>query len=190
MRYSIRLAGRNWLRSYRALGKGGRFIGYGMSAAIEGGRQNVVLVTANFTWLGLVRLVPRKSAHWYNITTEEKKRGLSLKSIGLRLHRRPAAAKIGVELFRVSDPSSTPAVSAEPSFRQSNPAHGVFMRLSPEIHVPDPHSPEPAILGVLKPPEKPLTRSRAPAPRLKGNSARSTLEYENPDLTRPSVSSF
>jgi hypothetical protein len=118
----------------------------------------VVLVTANFTWLGLVGLVPRKSAHWYNITTEEKKRGLSLKSIGLRLHRRPAAAKIGVELFRVSDPSSTPAVSAEPSFRQSNPAHGVFMRLSPEIHVPDPHSPEPAILGVLKPPEKPLTR--------------------------------
>jgi hypothetical protein len=73
MRYSIRLAGRNWLRSYRALGKGGRFIGYGVSAAIEGGRRNVVLVTANFTWLGLVGLVPRKSAHWYNITTEEKK---------------------------------------------------------------------------------------------------------------------
>ena len=33
----------------------------------------MVLVTANFTWLGLVGLVPRKSAHWYNITTEEKK---------------------------------------------------------------------------------------------------------------------
>jgi hypothetical protein len=47
MRYSIRLAARNWLRSYRALGKGGRFIGYGVSAAIEGGRRNVVLVTAN-----------------------------------------------------------------------------------------------------------------------------------------------
>ena len=34
------IGGRNWLRSYRALGKGGRFIGYGMSAAIEGGRRN------------------------------------------------------------------------------------------------------------------------------------------------------
>jgi hypothetical protein len=63
MQYSIRLAGRNWLRLYRALGKGGRFIGYGVSAAIEGGRRNVVLVTANFTWLGLVGLVPRKFCH-------------------------------------------------------------------------------------------------------------------------------
>jgi hypothetical protein len=62
------------------------------------------------------------------------------------------------------------------------------MSLSPEIHVPDP--PKPAIFGVLKPPAKPLTRSRAPAPRLKSKSARSPLEYENPDLTLPSVSSF
>ena len=64
------------------------------------------------------------------------------------------------------------------------------MRLSPEIHVPDPRSPEPAIFGVLKPPADLLTGSRAPAPRLKSNSARCRLEYENPDLTRPSVSSF
>lgn len=64
------------------------------------------------------------------------------------------------------------------------------MRLSPEIHVPDPHSPEPAIFGVLKPPPKPLTRYRAPAARLESKPAQSTLEYENPDLTRPSVSSF
>ncbi len=31
------VGGSNWRRSYRAMGKGGRFIGYGMSAAIEGG---------------------------------------------------------------------------------------------------------------------------------------------------------
>ncbi len=64
------------------------------------------------------------------------------------------------------------------------------MSLSPEIHVPDPHPPQPAIFGGLKPPAKPLTRSRTPAPRLKSKSARSPLEYENPDLTLPSVSSF
>ena len=41
------IGGRNWLRSYRALGKGGRFIGYGMSAAIEGGRRNRMLAAAS-----------------------------------------------------------------------------------------------------------------------------------------------
>ena len=64
------------------------------------------------------------------------------------------------------------------------------MRLSPEIHVPEPRSPEPATFGVLKPPANPLTASLAPASRLKSNSVRCTAEYENPDLTRPSVSSF
>jgi hypothetical protein len=64
------------------------------------------------------------------------------------------------------------------------------MHLSPEIHVPDPHSPEPAIFRVLKPPAKPLTRSGGPATRFESSSARSALEYENPDLTQPSVSSF
>ena len=64
------------------------------------------------------------------------------------------------------------------------------MSLSPEIHVPETHSPKPAIFGALKPPAKSLTRSRAPAPWLESKSSRSTLEYENPDLTRPSVSSF
>jgi NADPH:quinone reductase len=68
------IGGRNWLRSYRALGRGGRFIGYGMSAAIEGGRRNRMLAVASFAWLGLVSLVPGKSAQWYNITTEKKKR--------------------------------------------------------------------------------------------------------------------
>jgi NADPH:quinone reductase-like Zn-dependent oxidoreductase len=67
------IGGRNWLRSYRALGKGGRFVGYGMSAAIEGGRTNKVLAVASFAWLGLAGLVPGKSARWYNITAEKKK---------------------------------------------------------------------------------------------------------------------
>ena len=75
-------------------------------------------------------------------------------------------------------------------FQQSNPPHGAFMSLSHEIRVPDPHSPQQAIFAVLKPTAKSLTRSPAPAPRLKSKSARSTLEYENPDLTLPSVSSF
>ena len=63
------------------------------------------------------------------------------------------------------------------------------MHLSPEIPVPNPHSPEPAIFPVLKPPAKPLTRSGGKAIPFK-SSARCKLEYENPDLTRPSVSSF
>jgi NADPH:quinone reductase-like Zn-dependent oxidoreductase len=67
------IGGRNWLRSYRALGKGGRFIGYGMSAAIEGGRRNMALAAASFAWLGVVSLIPGKSARWYNIMTERKK---------------------------------------------------------------------------------------------------------------------
>jgi hypothetical protein len=64
------------------------------------------------------------------------------------------------------------------------------MRFSPEVHVPDPHSSQPAIFGVLKPPAKPLTRPRAPVPQPTNKPARCRLEYENPDLTQPSVSSF
>jgi NADPH:quinone reductase-like Zn-dependent oxidoreductase len=67
------IGGRNWLRSYRTLRKGGQFIGYGMSAAIEGGRRNMVLAVASFAWLGLMGLAPGKSARWYNIMTEKKK---------------------------------------------------------------------------------------------------------------------
>ncbi len=66
------VGGENWRRSYRALGKGGRFVGYGMSAAIEGGRTNKLLALASFAWLGLARLLPGKSARWYSITTEKK----------------------------------------------------------------------------------------------------------------------
>jgi len=64
------------------------------------------------------------------------------------------------------------------------------MHLSPKIHVPDPHSPEPAILRLLKLSAKPLTHPGGPAIRFESSSARCKLEYENPDLTRPSVSSF
>jgi NADPH:quinone reductase-like Zn-dependent oxidoreductase len=67
------IGGRNWLRSYRALGKGGRFVGYGMSAAIEGGRRNVLLAVASFGWLRLAALLPGKSARWYNVMAEKKK---------------------------------------------------------------------------------------------------------------------
>jgi len=67
------IGGGNWLRSYRALGKGGSFIGYGMSASIEGGRRNMMLAAASLAWLGLVGLVPGKSARWYNVMTEKKK---------------------------------------------------------------------------------------------------------------------
>lgn len=67
------IGGRNWMRSYSALGKGGRFIGYGMSAAIEGGRRKVLLAGASFAWLGVAGLLPGKSARWYNIMGEKKK---------------------------------------------------------------------------------------------------------------------
>jgi hypothetical protein len=67
-------------------------------------------------------------------------------------------------------------------FQLSKPAHGAFMILSPKVHVPN--APAPVNFGGLKPPEKSLTfwLESKPAPR--------GLEYENPDLTQPSVSSF
>jgi hypothetical protein len=64
------------------------------------------------------------------------------------------------------------------------------MHLSLGIHVLDPHSPKPATFRVLKPPAKALTHCGAPATRVQSESAPSKLEYENPDLTQPSVSSF
>ena len=67
------IGGRNWLRSYRALGPGGWMIGYGMSAAIEGGRRNMALAGASFALLTLLGLLPGKSARWYSIITEKKK---------------------------------------------------------------------------------------------------------------------
>jgi NADPH:quinone reductase-like Zn-dependent oxidoreductase len=67
------IGGRNWVRSYRALGKGGRFVGYGMSAAIETGRPNKLLAAASFAWLGLAGLMPGKSARWFNVSSEKTK---------------------------------------------------------------------------------------------------------------------
>jgi hypothetical protein len=64
------------------------------------------------------------------------------------------------------------------------------MNLSPHTHVPDPRSPNPAPFGLLQTPGKPLNYPRAAASQLKSESARTTLEFENPDLTLPSVSSF
>jgi hypothetical protein len=116
-----------------------------------------------------------------------KKRGR--RAIGASRGCTLRVGKTGVELVRVSDPSSTPAVSAEPSFRPSNP-HGVFMSLSPKAHVPDARSPKPVTIGVRQLPGKPLAYPRPPALQLKSKSDRARLEYENPDLTLPSVSSF
>jgi hypothetical protein len=60
-----------------------------------------------------------------------------------------------------------------------------------KIHVPNSDGPKLLTFGVAKPPAKPLTRSTAAAtPWLKNNCIPSRLEYENPDLTQPSVSSF
>jgi hypothetical protein len=64
------------------------------------------------------------------------------------------------------------------------------MSLSPKTHVSDRRSPNPVPFGLLQPPAKPFNYPRTPASQLKSESARSTLEYENPDLTLPSVSSF
>jgi NADPH:quinone reductase-like Zn-dependent oxidoreductase len=66
------VGGLNWLRSFRALGKGGRFIGYGTSAALEGGRRNMMLAVASFALLGLMSVLPGKSARWYSIMTQKK----------------------------------------------------------------------------------------------------------------------
>jgi NADPH:quinone reductase-like Zn-dependent oxidoreductase len=67
------IGGRNWWRSYRALGKGGRLIAYGLSAGIEGRRKNVALAGASFVMLTALRLLPGKSARWYSMTTEKTK---------------------------------------------------------------------------------------------------------------------
>jgi hypothetical protein len=64
------------------------------------------------------------------------------------------------------------------------------MSLPLTIHVPEPHSRKPPIFGFLKPPAKPLLPAPTRAPWLTKTPAQFALEYENPDLTQPSVSSF
>ena len=112
------IGGRNWLRSYRALGKGGRFVGYGMSAAIEGGRRNMMLAAASFAWLGLVSLLPGKSARWYNIMTEKKKHPEWFREDLSRL------------LAMLQEKSISPVVAARLPLREAARAHELLERAS------------------------------------------------------------
>ena len=64
------------------------------------------------------------------------------------------------------------------------------MSLPPTIHVPEARSPKPAISGLLKPPAQPLLLASARAPWRTKKPSQFALEYESPDLTLPSVSSF
>ena len=64
------------------------------------------------------------------------------------------------------------------------------MSLPLMIHVPALSFPKPVILGLLKPPAQPLLLASARAPWLTKKPVQFALEYENPDLTQPSVSSF
>jgi hypothetical protein len=64
------------------------------------------------------------------------------------------------------------------------------MSLPLTVHVPALSFPKPVILALLKPPPKPLLLAPARAPWLTKLPVQFALEYENPDLTRPSVSSF
>jgi hypothetical protein len=64
------------------------------------------------------------------------------------------------------------------------------MSLPLTIHVPELSFPKPAIFGLLKPLPKPLLLASARAPWLTKKPVQFALEYENPDLTQPSVSSF
>jgi hypothetical protein len=64
------------------------------------------------------------------------------------------------------------------------------MSLPLTIHVPELRSGKPPIFGLLKAPAKPLLLAPARAPWLTKKPAQLALEYENPDLTQPSVSSF
>jgi hypothetical protein len=59
------------------------------------------------------------------------------------------------------------------------------------IHAPESRFHKPPIFGLLEPPPRPLLLAPAPrAPSLTKKPAQFALEYENPDLTQPSVSSF
>jgi hypothetical protein len=64
------------------------------------------------------------------------------------------------------------------------------MSLPLTIHVPGSFFDKPPIFGLLKPPPMPLLLTPARAPWLTKKPAQFALEYENADLTQPSVSSF
>jgi NADPH:quinone reductase-like Zn-dependent oxidoreductase len=111
------IGGRNWLRSYRALGKGGRFIGYGMSAAIQGGRRNMMLAAASLAWLGLADLVPGKSARWYNIMTEKK-------------HPEWFREDLSRSLAMLQEKSISPVIAERLPLREAGRAHELLERAS------------------------------------------------------------
>jgi hypothetical protein len=58
------------------------------------------------------------------------------------------------------------------------------------IHVRESRFHNPVIFGLLKPPPMPLLLAPTRAPWLTKQPSQFALEYENPDLTQPSVSSF
>ena len=64
------------------------------------------------------------------------------------------------------------------------------MSLPLTIHVRESGPRKAPIFALLKPPAKPLLLTSARPPWLTKNPAQFALEYENPDLTQPSVSSF
>src|SRR5580704_11424000 len=110
------IGGRNWMRSYSALGQGGLFVGYGMSAAIEGGRRNMLLAGASFAWLTLIKLIPGKSALWYSITTDKKKHPEWFREDLSRL------------LSMLEQKSISPIVSARLPLREAPRAHEMLER--------------------------------------------------------------
>ncbi|HXZ79434.1 MAG TPA: medium chain dehydrogenase/reductase family protein [Terriglobales bacterium] len=68
------VGGWNFLRSYRALRRGGKLMAYGMSSIISGGTGNKTAGALSFALLGLLRALPDgRSARWYNITTEKRR---------------------------------------------------------------------------------------------------------------------
>jgi NADPH:quinone reductase-like Zn-dependent oxidoreductase len=112
------IGGRNWLRSYGALAKGGRFIGYGISAAIEGGRRNMTLAAASLAWLKLAGLFPGKSARWYNIMIEKKNQPDQFREDLLRL------------LAMLEQKSIRPVVAERLPLREAARAHELLERAS------------------------------------------------------------
>ena len=64
------------------------------------------------------------------------------------------------------------------------------MSLQHATHVPALSFPKPAIFGLLKPLAQPLLLASVRAPWLTKKPVQFALEYENPVLTKPSVSSF
>jgi hypothetical protein len=64
------------------------------------------------------------------------------------------------------------------------------MSLPLTIHVPESRFHKPPVFGLLKPLPKPLLLAPVRTPWLTKKPAQFAQEYENPDLTQPSVSSF